>query len=193
MPSDRTCDRKAVQMASSTLPQRRLLILSLGALIIAASAVLLLSSCSSGSTSATGQSVERAASTTAAPTADGDDLVIQVADVSETARFYPLDINGTSLEVIAVKASDGSIRTAFNTCQVCYDSGHGYYVQQGSDLVCQNCGNRFSPDKVEVEKGGCNPYPIMDNEKTVTEDSITVPYAFLKSATTLFQNWKIDA
>lgn len=29
------------------------------------------------------------------------------------------------------------IRTAFNTCQVCYSSGKGYYVQSGNVLVCQ--------------------------------------------------------
>ena len=45
------------------------------------------------------------------------------------------------MEIVAVKALDGSIRTAFNTCQVCYNSGRGYYQQEGNELVCQNCGN----------------------------------------------------
>jgi len=35
------------------------------------------------------------------------------------------------MEVLAVKAPDGTIRTAMNTCKICYDSGAGYYVQEG--------------------------------------------------------------
>lgn len=118
------------------------------------------------------------------------DLVIPISEISETAKFYPTDIDGTRLEVVAVKASDGTIRTAFNTCQVCYDSGKGYYKQQGDVLVCQNCGNQFSMDRVEVEAGGCNPWPIFDENKTVTDDSITISYDFLKESQGIFSNWK---
>ncbi|MDR1328487.1 MAG: DUF2318 domain-containing protein, partial [Oscillospiraceae bacterium] len=84
----------------------------------------------------------------------GADIVIPIAGISETASFYPAEIDGTRLEVIAVKAPDGTVRTAFNTCQVCYDSGRGYYKQDGDVLVCQNCGNQFPMDRVEVESGG---------------------------------------
>ena len=64
------------------------------------------------------------------------DVVIQIDEITPAAKFYPVDVEGTRMEVIAVRASDGSVRTAFNTCQVCYDSGRGYYVQEGSALVC---------------------------------------------------------
>ena len=94
------------------------------------------------------------------------------------------------MEVVAVKAQDGSIRTAFNTCQVCYESGRGYYKQDGDVLVCQNCGNRFPMDRVEVEAGGCNPWPIFDQNKTVTEDSITITSDFLNESRQIFANWK---
>jgi len=40
------------------------------------------------------------------------------------------------MEVLALKAKDRTIRTALNTCQVCYASGKGYYVQEGDVLVC---------------------------------------------------------
>ena len=53
--------------------------------------------------------------------------MIPVKNISSTAQFYPVDVDGTQMEVLAVKAPDGTIRTAFNTCQVCYDSGRGYY------------------------------------------------------------------
>ncbi|MEY8353595.1 DUF2318 domain-containing protein [Lachnospiraceae bacterium 54-53] len=122
--------------------------------------------------------------------AEGQDLVIPVKDISDTASFYPVSVDGTQMEVIAVKAPDGTIRTAFNTCQVCYDSGRGYYKQDGDTLVCQNCGNRFPMSRVEVEAGGCNPWPVFDKNKTVTEDSITISYDFLKESRQIFANWK---
>jgi uncharacterized membrane protein len=119
-----------------------------------------------------------------------NDLVIPVSEVSETAQFYPVRIDGALLEVIAVKAPDGTIRTAFNTCQVCYASGRGFYKQQGTVLVCQNCGNRFRMGQVETRSGGCNPVPIMADNKLVTGTTITIPKAFLAKAKTLFARWK---
>lgn len=121
---------------------------------------------------------------------DAGDLVIPVNEISNTASFYPVTADGTKMEVLAVKAPDGTIRTAFNTCQICYGSGKGYYKQDGDLLVCQNCGNRFSMDLVEVEAGGCNPWPIFDKDKTVTDESITIPSDFLKESEQIFANWK---
>lgn len=121
---------------------------------------------------------------------EGEGLVIPVADITEKATFYPIEIDGTKMEVLAVKAPDGTIRTAFNTCQVCYDSGYGYYEQVGDKLVCQNCGNQFPMDRVEVESGGCNPWPIFTDNKIVTDESITISYDFLKESKEVFANWK---
>jgi uncharacterized membrane protein len=118
------------------------------------------------------------------------DLVIPIGEISTTARFYPVEITETLLEVIAVEAPDGTIRTAFNTCQVCYDSGRGYYKQEGDVLVCQNCGNRFRMDQVEVQSGGCNPVPIFSQNKTVSDESITISKEFLTEAKGIFSNWK---
>lgn len=125
----------------------------------------------------------------AANNADGG-LVIPVSKVSSKATFYPATVDGVKLEVLAVKAPDGSIRTAFNTCQVCYDSGRGYYKQEGDALVCQNCGNRFKISQVEVSKGGCNPVPIFDKEIEMGSENITIPAAYLKEAKDIFENWK---
>jgi uncharacterized membrane protein len=94
------------------------------------------------------------------------------------------------MEVFAVKAHDGTIRTAFNTCQVCYDSGRGYYKQQGGFLVCQNCGNRFRTGDIEVVHGGCNPVPITAQYKTVDEKGVTIPRYLLIRAKPIFAHWK---
>ena len=126
-----------------------------------------------------------------APAVNGD-LVIAISDITSTAKFYPVEIDGTKLEVIAVKAPDGTIRTAFNTCQVCYSSGRGYYKQEGNVLVCQNCGNRFGMDQVEVLSGGCNPVPIFPKNKTIDATNITISGDFLAEAKGIFANWKKD-
>ncbi|MDR2618329.1 MAG: DUF2318 domain-containing protein [Treponema sp.] len=127
---------------------------------------------------------------TVKPSIADKDLVINIAELSGNAVFYPVDINGTRMEVLAVKAPDGTIRTAFNTCQVCYASGRGFYKQQGTVLVCQNCGNRFRMSQVEVRSGGCNPVPISKDNKTVTDTTITISKEFLARAKDIFARWK---
>ncbi|GHU02639.1 membrane protein [Spirochaetia bacterium] len=118
------------------------------------------------------------------------DLVIPISDVTENAVFYPVDIEGTRLEVLAVKAPDGTIRTAFNTCQSCFTSGRGFYKQQGTVLVCQNCGQQFRMGRVGVQSGGCNPVPILAANKTVAANTITISKDYLKEAKTIFARWK---
>ena len=120
----------------------------------------------------------------------GEKLTIPVSELTENAVFYPVNVDGTEMEVIAVKTSDGTIRTAFNTCQVCYDSGNGYYKQEGDKLICQNCGNSFTMDQVGETAGGCNPWPILESDRTLTSDEIQISYDFLKDSASIFANWK---
>ncbi len=121
-----------------------------------------------------------------------NDLIISAGTITENASFIPVEVDGTKLEVIAVRDSKGKIRTAFNTCQVCNGSELAYYKQSGNQLVCQNCGNRFSMDRVGVSAGGCNPYPILENERTITDDKIIIPNSLLKKAKDIFASWKVE-
>ncbi|MFT3952605.1 MAG: DUF2318 domain-containing protein [Oscillospiraceae bacterium] len=152
-------------------------------LLAAAAAFALLTACAS----------ENNASGTNAPqtVAAGQSLVIEVADVTDDAGFYPVTVDGTSMEVIAVKAPDGTIRTALNTCQVCNGAAKAYFLQVGDKLQCQNCKNTFTMDMVETTSGGCNPVPLFDKDKTVTAQTITVQYDTLKANAAYFPaNWK---
>jgi uncharacterized membrane protein len=124
------------------------------------------------------------------PAVTDKDLVIQIADITENALFYPAVIDGTQMEILAVKAPDGTIRTAFNTCQVCYASGRGYFVQEGTVLVCQNCGRRYRTSQVERQAGGCNPVPIFPANKTISDTAITISKEYLKQAKAIFASWK---
>ena len=121
---------------------------------------------------------------------ESGDLYIPADEITETATFYPITLDGTEMEIFAVRAPDGTIRTAFNTCQVCYDSGRGYYKQEGGLFVCQNCGNRFRIADIERKRGGCNPVPITSEYKTADEKGITITKDFLSRAKVIFANWK---
>ncbi|NLZ82497.1 MAG: DUF2318 domain-containing protein [Clostridiales bacterium] len=119
-----------------------------------------------------------------------DDIVIQASEIDETARFYSTKIDGNEIEVLAVRSSDGTIRTAFNTCQSCYSSGRGFFVQEDNVLICNNCGNQFTLDQIEKSNGACNPVPITESMKIVTENTITIPQEYLSQAVVMFQSWK---
>lgn len=123
---------------------------------------------------------------------EGDALEIPISEISEKASFYPVELGDTRLEIIAVKDKSGTVRTAFNTCRICYDSGRGYYKQSGNYLVCQNCGNSFTAEQVETESGGCNPWPIFAENKTMTDDTISISYEFLDKSRKIFTNRKSD-
>ena len=118
------------------------------------------------------------------------DMKIPKKEISSTAKFYPYKAGNVRMEVLALRAPDGTVRTAFNTCQVCYASGRGFYTQKGDVLVCNNCGNRFQASQVELVKGGCNPIPIAKDLKKEDADTITIPKAVFEEAKPFFLKWK---
>lgn len=120
----------------------------------------------------------------------GGEVTIVKSEVTSTARFYPVTVDKTRMEVLAVRASDGTVRTALNTCQICYSSGRGYYEQAGDELICQNCKNRFKVDEIERVKGGCNPVPITSAHKTENAATIVISKDFLVQNKGLFVHWK---
>ncbi|ACL76067.1 DUF2318 domain-containing protein [Ruminiclostridium cellulolyticum] len=121
------------------------------------------------------------------------DIVIPKSQITDKVTFYPLKTGKTNMEVLAVKASDGTIRTAFNTCQVCNGSPRAYYKQEGEVIVCQNCGNRFSTDMIEQQRGGCNPIPIYSENRNEDAENITITKNFIENNKGLFTaNWKTE-
>lgn len=120
---------------------------------------------------------------------EGESFIIPKSEITTEAAFLPVEADGTQMEIIAVRGNDGSIRTAFNTCQICYGSGRGYYKQEGNIFVCQNCGNQFTVDDIEVESGGCNPWPIFEEDKTTTDETIEISYDYLVESKNIFANW----
>lgn len=90
---------------------------------------------------------------------EGDFVKIPVSEISSNAKWFSYDSQGVKIKYLAVKGSDGSIRTAFDACDVCFGAKKGYR-QEGSFLVCNNCGKKFAIDSIGVENktpGGCWP------------------------------------
>jgi uncharacterized membrane protein len=135
------------------------------------------------------ETVDESEGTPAILNNDGD-VVIEVASITEKATFINYDANGTTIGLFAVKANDGTIRTALNTCQVCNGSPKAYFIQKDDVFECQNCGNLFELDQIEQERGGCNPVPIMPENKIVSDTEIIIPASLLDSVTDAFTNWK---
>ena len=113
---------------------------------------------------------------------DGD-LVIAKKDLSNIARFYPVVIEGYTMEIIAVAAPDRTIRVVFNACQACGPAG---YRQSGDSVVCKACGNAFKLSVLERQRGGCNPIPVGEKNRRDDGANIVVSREFLKRAKDYF-------
>lgn len=73
------------------------------------------------------------------------------------ARFYKFEDNGKEIAFFAVKAADGSYKTAFDACDACYRDKKGY-EQQGDRMNCKNCNQKFAVNRLGPNAtGGCNP------------------------------------
>jgi uncharacterized membrane protein len=75
------------------------------------------------------------------------------------AKFYRFNDQSGPIDFFVVRSHDGVIRSAFDTCDVCYKALKGYR-QEGDEMVCNNCDMRFKTDMINVVKGGCNPAPL---------------------------------
>lgn len=123
-----------------------------------------------------------------------EDLVIPLTELDEIeVKFFGITVDHTYMEVMAFTVGS-EYRTAFNTCQVCYGSRKAYFLQiDDNTLQCQNCGYKFDLSSVGVANGGrtCSPYPILDSDRTITDENIVIAKDFFLSAKALFKTWKV--
>ena len=86
-------------------------------------------------------------------------IPVKKVDDGKAHYFQARASDGIDVQFFVVKSSDGIIRAAVDSCDVCCRSGKGY-VQDGDVMVCTNCGRRFATDRINEVKGGCNPAPL---------------------------------
>jgi uncharacterized membrane protein len=85
-------------------------------------------------------------------------VTIPVAKLSDgKARYYKFEESGKEIAFFAVKAADGSLKTAFDACDACYREKKGY-EQLGDKMNCKNCNQKFAINRLGPNaSGGCNP------------------------------------
>lgn len=115
-------------------------------------------------------------------------LVINKADITEEASFFNYDADEVTVQVLVIASADGTVHAAYNTCQTCSPSPMAYFVQEGENLICQNCGNSFTAEDVGSSAAGCNPMQI--ENLTETEDELIIPAADLESVRDRFEKWQ---
>jgi uncharacterized membrane protein len=82
-------------------------------------------------------------------------IEIPLSQISEKAEFYEVN----NIKFFVVKASDGIIKSAFDSCDICHSARKGYR-QEGNIMVCNNCGNKYHISGLGTENknpGGCWP------------------------------------
>ncbi len=89
------------------------------------------------------------------------------------AHYYTYMHEGNSIEFFVLKSQDGTVRAAYNACDVCFAAKKGY-TQDGDEMICNNCGRRFPADQINVLQGGCNPSPLT---RTVEGDTLIIQEA----------------
>jgi uncharacterized membrane protein len=93
-------------------------------------------------------------------TEQGADVRIPLKILDDgNAHFFAYTAGGKTITFFAMKAMDGSIRTALDACVACNHAKLGYR-QEGSLVVCNNCGMGFKPTDIGMTTGGCNPIPV---------------------------------
>lgn len=115
--------------------------------------------------------------------ADDDMIKIPLKDVSSTATFYKLDVDGVTVKYFLVKSPDGTVRSALNACDVCFREKKGY-KQDGEFMICVNCGQKFHLSRIGMVKGGCNPHPVQNK---VDGDQVIISKAELAQGVKYFQ------
>ena len=120
------------------------------------------------------------------PAVGNGEISIDADTLTSNPMYINYESNGTNIQLIAVKGSDGTPRLSLNTCQVCNPSPMAYFKEQNGRLVCQNCGNVFTVDSVGETTGGCNPMYI---DYKNTDGKLTVTVADLDTYTDQFASW----
>ncbi len=119
------------------------------------------------------------------PVAAGEEVTFPESTfVDGKAKFFDYKTSdGKKVRYFLIKSSDGIIRAAFDACDVCYESGKGYF-QENDFMVCRNCGRRFQSTKVNIVTGGCNPSALT---RTIRDGKVVIPVQALNEGRKFFK------
>lgn len=90
-------------------------------------------------------------------TATNGEVRLPLAEVNDgKAHFFAYFHENTPIHFFLVKDGSGTLRVAFDACDVCFKEKKGYELD-GTMMTCRNCGMRFPLERIGEESGGCNP------------------------------------
>lgn len=120
---------------------------------------------------------------TAATDVEGT-IAIPLAELNDgKAKFFNYtSTDNRKMRFFAIRSSDGIYRAALDACDVCYREKKGY-TQDGDDMVCRKCGQRFHSALVNDVAGGCNPVGL---DRKVAGDRLIIRTAELESRKAFF-------
>ena len=121
---------------------------------------------------------------------DNGDILINANQITEVATFHNYEFEGLTIQLIAVKASDGTVRVVFNTFQSCNPDENAYFVQEGDYIVCQTCGTRIKIDNIGSKGVVCSPFYIPDEYKNNDGSNIIISKQYVEGFKEKFENWK---
>ncbi len=107
---------------------------------------------------------------------------IPVATVNDgNLHRFSVEQDGASIRIIVIRHPDQSLVAAFDACQICGNQG---YYQQGTNVICKNCGSAIFVPSIGT-RGGCNPIPL---ESRVEGDRLVIPAGKILPGVKLFRN-----
>jgi len=83
------------------------------------------------------------------------------------AAYFVYNAGGKDIKFFVLKATDGSVRAALDSCTSCYHARLGYR-QDGDTMICNNCGMGFKSTDVGHIRGGCSPIPLQNSQDGTT-------------------------
>lgn len=98
------------------------------------------------------------------------------------AKYFSYETSGRTVNFFVLKSSDNVLRAAFDSCDVCYAAKKGYR-QEGDLMVCNNCGQKFPSELINVEQGGCNPAPL---ERNIVGDKLVLNVSDIETGLRFF-------
>lgn len=99
------------------------------------------------------------------------------------AHFYRYaTASGREIRFFVIKISDGVVRVALDSCELCYKDRRGYR-QAGNAMVCNSCGRILSSMRIGVVQGGCNPGAL---ESVVEGDQVVLKATSLELGAAYF-------
>ena len=121
------------------------------------------------------------------------DVTIKKSSITDRKAVF-IPIKQLDTNIIAVKASDGTYRLAFDDCIGCY---YQYGKHSGfknnkdnSGIVCKTCGCEIFYDDMGFMSEECMAYPIAESEIESDDDYFVIPAHYLEAKKSILESWR---